>query len=131
MDTDIIFTRQKHDAKKAGLHYDYRIVVGDKAYSFATRKNKPEPGKKIILWEQPVHTRSYALSKKVEIPEGQYGAGTTVLDYVQKGKAQIGDDHYKLHLNNGESFTLKRMDPTKFGQGAWMFINTGKSEENA
>lgn len=131
MSEDIIFTRQRHDAKKAGLHYDYRIVIGDKAYSFATKKDKPEPGKKIVLWEQPVHTRDYALSKRVEIPEGQYGAGVTELDYVQKGKAHIGPDYYKLRLNNGESFTIKKMDPDKFGRRAWMFTNTSEKKDDA
>ena len=29
----VLFTRQRHEADRAGLHWDYRIVIGDKAYS--------------------------------------------------------------------------------------------------
>lgn len=123
---NIIFVRQRHEAKKAGLHFDYRIVVGDKAYSWATKKELPEPGKRILLWEQPVHDASYALSKKIEIPDGQYGAGTTTLDFAQKGTAESGQNHYQLYLNNGQTFTIRRMDENKFGKGAWMFMNTTK-----
>lgn len=123
---EILFVRQRHEAKKAGLHYDYRIVIGDKAYSWATKKELPEPGNKIILWEQPVHDASYALSKKIEIPDGQYGAGITTLDFAQKGLAEKKEDSYKLSLHNGQSFTIKKMDEAKFGPKAWMFINTTK-----
>ena len=41
---NVLFTRQRHEADRAGLHYDYRIVVGDKALSWATKKELPEEG---------------------------------------------------------------------------------------
>ena len=82
--SEILFTRQRHEADKAGLHWDYRLVHDDKAYSWATKKELPTPGKSIILFEQPVHDREYALSKKVIIPKGEYGAGITTLDWVRK-----------------------------------------------
>jgi len=130
--TEVLFTRQRHDAKRAGLHYDYRIVVGDKAYSWATKKELPEPGKAIVLFEQPVHDRTYALSERVEIPDGNYGAGSTVLEFVRKAK--IGDhstqDQLTIH-SKGEKYLLKKLDPTKYGEKAWLFKNLGGVEKKA
>lgn len=125
---DILFTRQRHEAKRAGLHWDYRMVVGDKAYSWATKKELPEPGKSILLHQQPVHTADYALSEKVIIPDGQYGAGVTTLDWVKKGKASFeGDDKLTLKLANGETFLIKKTPA--YGDKAWLFRNTSPGHE--
>lgn len=121
---EILFTRQRHEAKKAGLHWDYRLVFGDRAYSWATKKEMPEPGKATILFEQPVHDRHYALSKRVEIPEGEYGHGITTLDYVRKAKVADETEEDKLVINAGKDrFLLKKLDPVKYGEKAWLFKN--------
>lgn len=121
---EILFTRQRHEAKKAGLHYDIRFVVGDKAYSFATKKEIPDPGKAILLYEQPVHTAHYALSEKVEIPEGQYGAGTTTLDFVHKAKVGENSTPEQMTIySKGGKFLLKKLDEEKYGKKAWLFKN--------
>lgn len=126
---DLLFTRQRHEADKMGLHWDYRLVVGDKAYSFATKKEMPEPGRSIVLFEQPVHDREYALSSKVVIPPGSYGAGVTTLDWVRK--AQIGDhstaDQMTIHTKDGQRFLLKRIPKSEWGDKAWLFRNLGMS----
>lgn len=125
---EILFTRQRHEAKKAGLHYDIRFVVGDKAYSWATKKDMPKPGESIILHEQPVHDRTYALSKRIEIPDGQYGAGTTVLDFVRKAKLEKGEDYYTVHMKSGEKYLLKHVPD--YGKKQWLFKNlTDKSNK--
>lgn len=120
-ETPILLTRQRHEAKRAGKHYDIRIVIGDKAFSWATKKEMPTTGKPILLFEQPTHTASYALSKHIVIPDGQYGAGETFLDFAQKGKAQIHDDAYHLDLNNGDRYLIKKM-PEHYGDKAWLFL---------
>lgn len=129
---DILFTRQHHLADRAGEHWDYRIVLGDKAYSWATKKPLPElGGKPILLFQQPVHTADYALSERVEIPKGQYGAGVTTLDWAHKGKAEgVGSDEWKVHLNSGKSYLIKKM-PGKYGDKAWLFreINMEKKAD--
>lgn len=117
--SDILFTRQRHEADRAGLHYDYRIVIGDKAYSWATKKELPEVGKSIILHEQPIHTSDYALSEKVVIPKGQYGAGVTTLDWVKKGRLEKGKDYYVIHTTAGEKFLLKHIPG--YGEKQWLF----------
>lgn len=121
---EILFTRQRHEAKRAGLHWDYRLVLGDKAYSWATKKELPPPGGAIILFEQPVHDRGYALSKVVEIPEGSYGHGTTTLDWVRKAKVAPETEEDKLVIHSGdERFLLKKLDPIKYGEKSWLFKN--------
>jgi len=102
------------------------LVVGDKAHSWATKKELPEEGKSIMFWEQPVHTAHYALSKRVEIPKGQYGAGVTTLDWVKKGKAELGSDKIVIHTKEGR-FLLKKMPSYQDGTG-WLFRNLGKEE---
>lgn len=119
-----------------GLHWDYRMVVGDKAFSFATKKEMPEPGKAIVLFEQPVHTSHYALSKRVEIPDGQYGAGTTTLDYVRKGTVEEGHADGTMiirakHEGGEHRFLLKKLDDSKYGRSAWLFKNLTQQTKEA
>jgi hypothetical protein len=112
-----------------GLHFDYRIVVGDKAFSWATKKDMPGVGSSIILWEQPVHDSAYALSKKVIIPTGQYGAGVTTLDWVRKGTVNNPEEDpekFTLTTKRGERYLFKKL-PTKYGEKAWLFRNLGSS----
>jgi len=126
---EILFTRQRHEADKMGLHWDYRLVHGDKAYSWATKKEMPEPGKATLLFEQPVHTSHYALSDRVEIPAGQYGAGTTTLDFVRKAKVYSSPeepDKLVLETKDGQKFLIKKMGDGKFGDKAWLFRNLTK-----
>jgi hypothetical protein len=123
---EILFTRQRHEAEKMGLHFDYRLVLGDKAYSWATKKEMPEPGKSIVLFEQPVHDRDYALSQEVHIPTGQYGAGVTKLEFARKAK--IGEHATKTKFtieSGGDRFLLKHIPDSQWGDKAWLFRNLG------
>lgn len=132
---DILFTRQSHDAKRAGFHYDYRLVLGPHAYSWATKKSLPEIGKSIILYEQPVHSKDYALRKRIVIPEGNYGAGTTVLDFVRKAKVEPETEDGKIVFtvtsgNEKTRFLLKKLDSDKYSNKSWLFKNLGIKPEN-
>lgn len=121
----VILVKQRHEALKAGKHWDWRVVVGGKAFSWATKKEANKSGDKLVLWEQPVHDAKYALSEHITIPKGQYGAGETFLDYAQKGTAKITKDEYHLDLNNGDKYFIKRMP--SFGDKAWLLVNVSKS----
>lgn len=126
----ILFTMQEHDADRAGLHYDIRLVHGDKAYSWATRKQLPEVGKAITLWEQPVHTASYALSPEVEIPKGNYGAGKTILKFVRKARIESHNDGTMVMIvGDSERYLIKKLDKAKYGKG-WLFKNLGPKVED-
>lgn len=120
---DIHLVHQEHAADKAGLHTDWRVVIGDKAYSWATRKAPPRPGEKIILWEQPVHTAGYAFTKEIVHPPGTYGAGISKQVYAQRGKAKVKDGTYRLDLTDGTRYVIKKMP--QFGEKAWLLINPG------
>ena len=126
--TEILFVRQRHDAKRSGLHNDYRVVIGDKAFSWASKKEFPEIGKPTILWEQPIHHARYLDNPSIVIPEGQYGAGTQVIDYAQKGKAIVANDAYHLELNNGDRFLIKKA-PESYGEKAWLFLRKKTLEQ--
>ncbi len=126
----ILFTRQLHEADRAGRHYDIRLVAGDKAYSWATKKDIPPPGQSIILYEQPVHTREYALTKRLVIPPGNYGSGTTTLDFVRKAKIENKGDHMILTSSDGsEKYLLKHVG--KYDKTAWLFKNLTGVEKRA
>lgn len=122
---DILFTQQKHEAFKAGTHYDYRVVIGDKAYSWASKFDIPEVSKAIVLHEQPVHDRGYALSKKVVIPKGQYGGGTTILQWARKGTVETHGDHHVITTPK-DRFFLKKME--SYGPKQWLFIRLPKKK---
>jgi hypothetical protein len=129
---EILFTRQRHEADRMGLHWDYRFVLGDKAYSWATKKEMPGPSKAILLFEQPIHDRQYALSKVVDIPKGNYGAGRTVLDFVRKAKVEgdaLDPDKLIINTKDGQRFLLKKLDSTKYGDKAWLFKNLASYKE--
>lgn len=69
---------QKHDAVKAGPHWDVRLVdpVTGNAHSFAVPKHHfPKGDKMLLAIQQPTHTSEYALHFQGKIPKGTYGAG--------------------------------------------------------
>ncbi len=120
--TQILLTRQLHEADRAGRHYDIRLVLGDKAYSWATKKDMPAEGEAIGIFEQPVHTTEYALRKRIVIPKGNYGSGTTTLDFVRKAVASNSDaskDKFVLTVpGTGERYLFLKMK--KPGTKTWM-----------
>lgn len=74
-DTVLTLIRQRHDARRSGLHEDTRWGTQAGLFSFATPKFLPEkPDEKRLMIPQPIHDWLY---KDFEgaIPTG-YGAGT-------------------------------------------------------
>lgn len=74
---------QEHDAKRAGKHYDIRLVNKDTnvAYSWATKNELPKPKEKILAVQQPLHTGTYAHWSGT-ISEG-YGKGDVKLKTIK------------------------------------------------
>lgn len=108
------FAIQRHDALRAGPHLDLRLLIGDEAHSWATRKGLPtEPGRPRLLIQQPTHRAEYA-SWQGTIPEGEYGAGEVTLDELQDIVIKSSDND-KIHFfmpkgNNPGEFTMFRKD---------------------
>lgn len=118
----IAYVDQLHRARRAGAHHDIRI--GDEnLYSWAGRYGTPKPGEKRTLFQQPLHSKSYA-DFEGEIPEG-YGAGTVSL--ADRGSAivtEASENKIKFlvaHRKNPEYFTLIK---SKGKNRPWLMINT-------
>lgn len=112
---------QKHDAQRAGSHYDLRFIPkGSRwAHSFAVPKSR-FPTKKdhpfILALEQPTHSKRYS-TYTGEIPEGTYGAGK--VDLISKEKINVikaNADRLVFERKDGKQrFSLFRTDGNKFG----------------
>ena len=130
---------QRHNAARAGLHHDVRLGGGPKGnelFSWATKKELPKPGGKIVLYQQPLHKGSYA-DFQGTIVKG-YGRGTVAT--ADKGNVIVthaGPDKIKFvvtHHKYPEYYTMvkktgmtpaPRTEREKVTQGgSWLLINT-------
>lgn len=111
---------QQHDAKKAGKHWDLRLVdpKTDMAHSFAVPKAR-FPGKKdrmLLAVQQPTHTANYALNFEGDIPAGTYGAGKVTQELKEKVRIlKSSDNKLQFERPGGKKFTLFRTKGTNWG----------------
>jgi len=120
------FSIQFHDAKKAGKHYDLRIIDPKKqvAHSWAIPKSLPKPGEKRLAIRTNTHTKDYSLNFEGKLSSG-YGEGT--VKFHNKGimKLEHADDHkIKFEIKNGNSSGNYAMINTKGDN--WIVINRKK-----
>lgn len=106
---DVEYVIQVHDAKRAGRHFDLRLVIDGKAVSWAIpMKGKragdlrfPKTGEKWAAIRQPDHTVAY---NKFEgtIPDGNLGAGTVKIWAAGKADIhKIEDGHVHFEIFSG------------------------------
>jgi len=78
----------KHNAIKAGLHYDLRFEISQNKFeSFAVPKGIPlKAGKRVAAIKTTIHSRKEAFFTG-EIPKGEYGGGN--LSFFDKGTCEI------------------------------------------
>lgn len=105
----------KHDAKKAGTHYDLRFEIPKSKMwaSFALPKAEvpTEPGKKITIIRTHDHSKDEALFTGTI--ESGYGAGT--LKEVESGKCEV--------QKFSDRHMVVKFDGRKLN-GTYQFVNT-------
>ncbi len=118
-ESEWMFSIQEHKAKRAGKHYDLRLVqpLTDRAHSWVIPKAKlPKKKDKMLLAiQQPTHKRDYALHFTGTLGSG-YGAGTVTMPIKEKiTMLKMTDQRVKFKRPNGETFNLFRTKNTKWG----------------
>ena len=129
-----IFVVQKHQAHRAGLHWDFRLEHDGVLWSWAVRKGPSlDPADKRIAAHVEDHPLDYA-DFEGTIPDGQYGAGAVELwdrgtwqplddpeEGMRKGELRFVLDGKRLHGR----FTLVRLKPRpgqRSRQDNWLLI---------
>ena len=126
------FVVQKHAAKRAGLHWDFRLEHDGVLWSWAVPRGPSlDPGDRRMAVHVEDHPLEYAKFQGT-IPEGQYGAGTVEtwdtgtwepVDDPEAGMAK-GHLHFVLHGKrlNGRFSLVRghRRDPRK--PEAWFLV---------
>lgn len=115
------FVAQEHFARKAGKHYDYGLVIGPRAFSWASRYLLPKTtSQKFSILRQPDHKSEYATFSGT-IPEGQYGAGkVSVIFNTDCIVIKSSDSNIKLVITDGEFRGVYSF--IKKNQNAWIVV---------
>jgi DNA primase len=121
---------QEHRARKAGRHWDLRLVDPETGYahSWAVPKARfPEGTEKVLAVHTPTHTEQYALNfgdREVQRIGSGYGSGTVKIVHkepvkiVKSGKNSVqferilGEDQGRLMLfkTKGDAWLLKELE---------------------
>ena len=136
-----MFVVQKHQAHRAGLHWDFRLEHNDVLWSWAVRKGPSlDPADKRIAVHVEDHPLDYA-DFQGSIPDGQYGAGSVETwdrgtweplidpdDGLRDGEIKFVLSGQRLH----GKFTLVRLKPKAGQRGRqdnWLLIKGHDGDE--
>ncbi|WP_428491098.1 DNA ligase D [Rhodopila sp.] len=136
-----VFVVQKHQAHRAGLHWDFRLEHNGVLWSWAVRKGPSlDPADKRIAVHVEDHPLDYA-DFQGSIPDGQYGAGSVetwdrgTWEPLIDADAGLRDGEIKFVLSGQRlrgKFTLVRLKP-KAGQRGhqdnWLLIKGHDGDE--
>jgi bifunctional non-homologous end joining protein LigD len=136
-----IFVVQKHQAHRAGLHWDFRLEQNGVLWSWAVRKGPSlDPADKRIAVHVEDHPLDYA-EFQGSIPDGHYGAGTVetwdrgTWEALVDPDEGLRDGEIKFVLSgerlNGK-FTLVRLKPRPNQRGKqdnWLLIKGHDADE--
>jgi len=138
-----MFVVQKHQAHRAGLHWDFRLEHNDVLWSWAVRKGPSlDPADKRIAVHVEDHPLDYA-DFQGTIPEGQYGAGK--VETWDRGTWEplidpdqgLRDGEIKFVLSGKRlhgKFTLVRLKPRpnqRNSQDNWLLIKGRDGQQQA
>src|SRR6201996_4833934 len=129
-----MFVVQKHQAHRAGLHWDFRLEHDGVLWSWAVRKGPSlDPADKRIAVHVEDHPLDYA-NFEGSIPDGQYGAGKVELwdrgtwQLLNDPDAGLRDGEIKFVLDGKRlhgKYTLVRLKPRpgeRSRQDNWLLI---------
>ena len=136
-----IFVVQKHQAHRAGLHWDFRLEHNDVLWSWAVRKGPSlDPTDKRIAVHVEDHPLDYA-DFQGSIPDGQYGAGSVetwdrgTWEPLIDPDSGLRDGEIKFVLSGQRlhgKFTLVRLKPKAGQRGRqdnWLLIKGHDADE--
>ena len=110
----------RHDAKRAGLHYDLRLEDGGVLKSWAIPKGMPTSGKHLAI-QTPDHSISYG--KWEGTIKSGYGAGDVKIDTSGKYKTLSKDSKkWKFEILSGKYKGVWTL--TKWKDDKWLIIRT-------
>ena len=125
-DSEWELTVQRHNAHKAGVHYDLRLADPETghAHSWALPKAMlPDVNKRVRLAvQQPTHTMEY-MDFSGKIPEG-YGAGEVEL--VHRNKVPVKVEPGKIHFEvpgHGDMVLIEK------GNKNWLLVGKGMKKK--
>jgi bifunctional non-homologous end joining protein LigD len=143
-----IFVVQKHQAHRAGLHWDFRLEHNDVLWSWAVRKGPSlDPADRRIAVHVEDHPLDYAAFQG-SIPDGHYGAGTVetwdrgTWEPLTDPDQGLRDGEIKFVLSGQRlhgKFTLVRLKPKPSqrsrpqgkAQDNWLLIKGHDRDERA
>ena len=138
-----MFVVQKHQAHRAGLHWDFRLEHNGVLWSWAVRKGPSlDPTDKRIAVHVEDHPLDYA-DFQGSIPDGNYGAGTVATwdrgtwEPLLDPDAGMRDGEIKFVLSGTRlhgKFTLVRLKPRpnqRSRQDNWLLIKGHDAAERA
>lgn len=126
------FVLHRHEAKRAGLHYDLRIKYPNKkllaSWAIPSAKIPQNNQEKVLAVQTPDHGK-YWLYFEGDIPDGEYGAGS--IKIIQKGNVEIlgwSSNHITFKASgdplNGK-YTLIKFSPKKSeNENTWLLIKS-------
>jgi len=128
---ELNYVIQKHRARRAGIHLDFRIQYPKKpalaSFAIAKKDRFPEFSVKFLVIRTPDHGLEW-LDWTKPIEKGNYGAGT--FEIIQKGKLQIegwSNNHITFKIDGPKikgRYTLIRAYGRK--SKTWFLIKTKK-----
>ncbi len=118
------FVVQLHEAQRAGRHYDVRFGDPEHGlFSWATRKELPEPGRRTALFQQPLHRHDYM---NFQGTLKGYGAGQ--VRTARKGQVLLtAVTPTKVEFTTADERHPQRytlLKPPSFKDKDWLLVNS-------
>ena len=138
------FVIQKHLAERSGTHYDARIGNPELGLlSWATKKEWPGPGGKIMLFQQPVHPYAYG-DFQGTLPRGYgkgevrtHSKGDVTVTAAEPGKLSFTvtrsgvPEKYTMIRRSGAPKSPRTQREARTQGGSWLLVNHTPAEKLA